>query len=525
MKFKYLIHFLWIFILIEVLALGINSLVKVRHYNYDFILQYQRPTEIFDQEREDGQYLYSQLFPTTYYSSIDDERGKKILKIKDKTVFRVFVFGGSSVAGSPFGHWASFPLFLDEELERLKVHPGVTVEVVNFGVSSIGTSRVLTLIQETMEYRPDLVIVYSGHNEIWDGIELVEAKERKKHESELGRLKAYLVDHFQVLRFMAYGWQKFMSVKEEVTLDSIFQDDKEGGVLRLQKIPREQRLHFLTKVYERNMQKIVRVVRKSKAKIVLMSQISNEMMAPSLNESLSRTEVNNLEDELVDLLKNNKDTLELSRKLLSLDAKNALAIYAKGVDALKNGDYLVGEKYFQQAIEWDPYPERFKSSYRKVLENLHDPKKGVYFIDTFNYVKSKLPDRVLDGRLLIDLMHPNITGYKFIAQSIMDLYFLVHEKDNPLFNLLKYEPHKLWKQNIEAQRYALICERYFPHYLGPGWGNCIELLEAEFWRANDVAEKRAALRMWEFYYYHGLSGNKESSRKALQFFPGQPNRS
>ncbi len=86
---------------------------------------------------------------------------------KGDKIFRIFSFGGSSTAGSPWGYEASFSRFLEDELNGLKRN-GTTVEVVDFGGSGYGSTRALGLVKASIQYKPDLLVIYSGHNEMWD---------------------------------------------------------------------------------------------------------------------------------------------------------------------------------------------------------------------------------------------------------------------------------------------------------------------------------------------------------------------
>jgi lysophospholipase L1-like esterase len=77
--------------------------------------------------------------------------------------FRVFVVGASSAAGYPYPPAYAFGDWLERRLEvRL---PDLSVEVVNAAVAGYSSRRVLVALREVARYQPDLVIVYSGHNE------------------------------------------------------------------------------------------------------------------------------------------------------------------------------------------------------------------------------------------------------------------------------------------------------------------------------------------------------------------------
>lgn len=79
---------------------------------------------------------------------------------------RVFVLGESSVLGWPFGPDFAFPRFLGDHLAT--AFPDRVVEVVNCGVNAVGSWNVRRILEEeVVRYAPDVVIVYTGHNDWW----------------------------------------------------------------------------------------------------------------------------------------------------------------------------------------------------------------------------------------------------------------------------------------------------------------------------------------------------------------------
>jgi lysophospholipase L1-like esterase len=86
---------------------------------------------------------------------------------KSGNEFRVFAFGGSATAGMGFPYNGSFSRWLERMLQA--AYPGREVEVVNMGRVGYSTEQVKVLLDEVLEKaEPDLLVVYSGHNEFLD---------------------------------------------------------------------------------------------------------------------------------------------------------------------------------------------------------------------------------------------------------------------------------------------------------------------------------------------------------------------
>ena len=82
----------------------------------------------------------------------------------DDTV-RVFMVGGSAIKGYPqLGAFAP-SAFLQEMLSD--AWPGKQVEVINLGTTAVASFPVLEMLRDALEQEPDLIIVYSGHNEFF----------------------------------------------------------------------------------------------------------------------------------------------------------------------------------------------------------------------------------------------------------------------------------------------------------------------------------------------------------------------
>ncbi|NOZ75686.1 MAG: hypothetical protein GXO90_10020, partial [FCB group bacterium] len=90
------------------------------------------------------------------------------LKTKPKNGLRIFVLGGSTTAGYPTLYSGSFPAMLRARLEAQ--YPKRTVEVINLGMTAIGTFTVRDFAREALNYAPDALLIYSGHNEFYGAL-------------------------------------------------------------------------------------------------------------------------------------------------------------------------------------------------------------------------------------------------------------------------------------------------------------------------------------------------------------------
>ncbi len=84
-------------------------------------------------------------------------------KVKPANGRRIFVLGGSTVQGRPYAPQTAFAELLRVQLRT--AWPQFEWEVVNGGGVSYASYRVAGVVEEVLQYEPDAVVVYSGHNE------------------------------------------------------------------------------------------------------------------------------------------------------------------------------------------------------------------------------------------------------------------------------------------------------------------------------------------------------------------------
>ena len=87
---------------------------------------------------------------------------------KPPGTFRIFCLGGSTTVGFPFWYNGAFSSFLRDRLHR--VFPDSSIEVINLGMTATNSTTALDMAREIMDYEPDLVIVYDGHNEFYGAL-------------------------------------------------------------------------------------------------------------------------------------------------------------------------------------------------------------------------------------------------------------------------------------------------------------------------------------------------------------------
>lgn len=120
------------------------------------------PKPAFERSVEDGEEVYRRtrahwLPPRQHFAASKPADG-----------LRIFSLGGSAAMGWPHSDPGSYARLLEHKLRAL--YPERRVEVVNAAGNTYASYRVKVVFDEIIEYRPDVVLVWSGNNEFFEDV-------------------------------------------------------------------------------------------------------------------------------------------------------------------------------------------------------------------------------------------------------------------------------------------------------------------------------------------------------------------
>ena len=119
----------------------------------DFGLGFNDDSRIFvDSSRHPG---YVETDPAKRVSFVR----QRFLRDKPAGVFRIVALGGSSVNYLE-PEFKELELALNAEFDQFD-----EIEIINCGGLAYGSHRLVLVMREMLEYQPDLILLYSGHNE------------------------------------------------------------------------------------------------------------------------------------------------------------------------------------------------------------------------------------------------------------------------------------------------------------------------------------------------------------------------
>jgi lysophospholipase L1-like esterase len=303
---------------------------------------------------------------------------------KKANSFRVFVLGGSSAEGFPYSPMGSFSRYIRRRLEL--VYPDTPIEVINLGMTAINSYTLLDLLPGVLDQKPDLILIYTGHNEYYGALGVGSVQSFGSSRA-LIRLMLYLNDFriTQLVRNSLHWVSSLFSSRKNTpsgTLMSIMAKDK--YILLNSKLFDQGIEQF-----RENMTDILKLIKDKGVPVILGRLISN--------------------------LKDQKPFISVSTP----GYQTADQVYEEAEEDLKNNHFTEADSLFKLAKDLDALRFRAPEKMNRVIDELgtefHDP---VVPIDSV--FDSASPDGIVGDNLIVDHLHPNVKGYQLMGKAFYD---------------------------------------------------------------------------------------------------------
>lgn len=346
---------------------------------------------------------------------------------KPADTIRIVALGGSTTAGFPYPRSGAFPGFLKAQLSDL--HQDKKFEVINCGLTALNSYSVLDFVPEVLRCNPDLIVVYSGHNEFYGALG-VGSSQSVASSRAITRLfmKIQKIRLYQAFRGLIESLRKPPEGKSQTTLIRAMAKDQEIWV-------DSRKFAAAEAAFRANLEAVLRKARRRHVPVVLCTLISNVRdLSPMISaHAKDWAKARNLQWDstlraAITLEKDGDTTGAIAqyRSLLDLDDQYAEAHFrlARVLAALGKWDEARGE--YEQALRYDALRFRAPPGFNRILREVAsesksgDLKAPVILADVEPFVSEKAAGGVIGYDLMTDHLHPNTTGTCLIAQSICE---------------------------------------------------------------------------------------------------------
>jgi len=340
---------------------------------------------------------------------------------------RIFCVGGSTTFGRPYDDTTSFCGWLRELLSV--ADPSRDWEVINAGGVSYASYRVALLMEELIDYEPDIFVVYSGHNEFL---------ERRTYSTIIAMPRALrgvgaIAAKTRIWTAMSGVVQRFSGapgtpqdnpdiLDEEVTtlLDNAIgpssytrDDDLTEQILQ----------HF-----RYNLARLVDIAASVGAKTVLITPASNlrdsRPFKSEHRDDLGDAERDDL-DRLLDSARRAheegriEDSLTDIGAAAAIDSRNAQLAFLQGRLLVEAGRWNEARTAFERARDEDICPLRAPGQVPEIVREVAAD-RGTTVVD-FALLADEWAANGIPGKdLFLDHVHPTIEIHRWIAVAIIE---------------------------------------------------------------------------------------------------------
>ncbi len=358
-------------------------------------------------------------------------RPQQFVMPKPPGTFRIFALGGSTTQGEPYSTETAFAEWLRLDLEVAS--GGRTIEAINCGGLSYASYRVRAILDEVLNYQPDLIVIYCGQNEFlerrsYDGwrdvpLPLVRASGWASQLRTVQWVRSWTQSHTDRA---AESPRNRTALKQEV--DALL--DYSGGLAEYHRDDpwREPVVaHF-----EFNLQHMVAACLRQRVPVVLCNPVVNLLDCPPMkfetSMNLSAQQREEFEREFHAAQEPNQTREQIQDHLVKayeIDPDHAGVNFFLGRIAYESGEWEQAHRYLLAAKENDVCPLRALVAIQEAVARTAQQFQ-VPLLDADAIFKEHSPHQLVGQRWLVDHIHPTVEGHQLLGDQLCELCLKQH---------------------------------------------------------------------------------------------------
>ncbi|MGQ0634783.1 MAG: GDSL-type esterase/lipase family protein [Planctomycetaceae bacterium] len=348
--------------------------------------------------------------------------------VKGSHEFRIFVLGGSTVAGEPYATATAFTTWLELALQA--ADPERDWNVVNCGGISYASYRLVPIVRECLGYQPDLLIVSLGHNEFLED----RTYGRQKQAGPVLATAQRLAVRLRTVTLVRAGLAKLRRLNDPpaakpalpAEVDALL--DHAGA---LAEYHRDTAWHdAVVEDFGRSVRGMVRLANAANVPLILMREPSNLADCPpfksqprdGLSESDQAAWRRLLDEARARYRVDRSGACQLLCEAVALDDQHALGWYELGKCREAAFDNALAREAFVRARDLDVCPLRMITPLEESLREVA-AETGTTLLDAHALLESRTTTGILGNDFLVDHVHPSFTGHQLIAEMLFDEMF------------------------------------------------------------------------------------------------------
>lgn len=310
------------------------------------------------------------------------------LKNKPEDAYRIFVMGGSTTAGFPYGNNLMFSRILHKRL--CDIFPDRKIEVINTAMAAVNSYTLLDFTDEIIQQKPDAILIYAGHNEYYGAMGVASME-------SLGKNRGVVTTYLKLNRFRLFLLIRDVAGKTRQWVGKARGGaiDKDSPETLMARIVSDQNIHLDSDLFqagirqfESNLSEILKKFKEAGIPVILSELVCNlRDQQPFVSEATA----------------------------VSPAAKDVF-LEAHSLDLA--GQYQNAKEKYMLAKDLDAL--RFRAP-QAMNQTIHELAKEYELpvVPMEHFFEAASPNQLVGDPLMTDHLHPNMHGYFIMADAFL----------------------------------------------------------------------------------------------------------
>ncbi|GAB3036341.1 SGNH/GDSL hydrolase family protein [Spirosoma pulveris] len=359
----------------------IEILLRLFGYGHDLSLFVEDP------ERK-GYWVMNQYTSERYFTQTENAtigNFEPFPQRKADGTVRIFVLGESTTIGYPYMHNGSFHRWLKYRL--MHTFPDKEFEIINLSLTAVNTYTVYGFAKDLVDYAPDAVLIYTGHNEYYGALG-VGSTSSIAHNPSLMRLVIWLREFrlIQLINHIINGVRKAVSNQKADLRENL-----------MKRMAADQQIPYGSPIYQAGVDQF-------KTNLNDLCQLLSKQQIPVF---------------ISNLVSNEKD-LKPFISAPGDGASSAQAQFQLASQTYANGDFDAAKRAYIHAKELDLLRFRAPEAMNQIIRDVTIKYPGVTLVDSKRLFNEHSPHGILGQETLLEHVHPNLFGYALLSDAFYE---------------------------------------------------------------------------------------------------------
>lgn len=345
-------------------------------------------------------------------------------KEKDTNTLRIFVLGESTTIGYPYFHNGSFHRWLQYRL--MHTFANKNFEIINVSLTAVNSYTVLGFAKEIVNYKPDAILIYVGHNEYYGTLGVGSTNRIGSNPFVVN-----LILNLRNLRLV----QLMTNLYETIAVSPVA--NSEGTRMKMMvsegQIPYQSKLFYKgINQFRSNMDKTLSLFSNHRIPVFISNLVSNEKdIKPFVSFPVDSIRFPEFKKNFTLGQKafENHDwpvAYQYLEKANQIYDAHALCNYYLGRLVYMHENWGKAKDFFFKAKELDGLRYRAPEEMNKIILQLCDKYQNVHLVDTKTRFEDWPSHHIIGNELILEHVHPNSMGYALLSDAFYETMKKTH---------------------------------------------------------------------------------------------------